>query len=96
MEKSGKQELEEKNGVARREIPRPGFILLWSTHKEKGGYILISSGEQSIDVLGKRSDPFPLGLVAGQECSHEMKICLSHFFFHLILIRYFVIIINKF
>lgn len=30
MEKSGKQELEEKNGVARREIAQPGFILLWS------------------------------------------------------------------
>lgn len=25
MEKNGKQELEEKNGVARREIARPGF-----------------------------------------------------------------------
>lgn len=30
MEKSGKQELEEKNGVARREIAQPGFIHLWS------------------------------------------------------------------
>lgn len=39
MEKNGKQELEEKNGVARREIAQPGFILLWSTQKEKGGSI---------------------------------------------------------
>lgn len=36
-------------------------------------------------------EPFPSGLVTGQECSHEMKRCRSHSF----LMKHFVLIIGE-